>query len=125
MRKIKSQAAAQSASAKIKDALRGEGSKIEGSLAASGMKGVARRLSLLLLAGPLIKPSIKGMIAAEAIKEVKRKSALRKIFNTAERAARRPEEIRAALTARKRARGSGRPASASPASITALTKPPR
>ena len=41
--------------------------KIEGSLAASGMKAVAKRLSVLLLAGPLIKPSIKGMIAAEII----------------------------------------------------------
>ena len=66
-RKSKSQAAAQSARAKISDAFKGDGSKIEGSLAASGMKAVARRLSVLLLAGPLIKPSIKGMIAAETI----------------------------------------------------------
>ena len=67
LRKSRNQAAAASASAKINEAFKGDGSKIEGSLAASGTKAVAKRLSVLLLAGPLIKPSINGMIAAEII----------------------------------------------------------
>ena len=131
VRKSRNQAATQSASANIKEALSGEGSKIEGSLAASGIKGVARRLSVLLLAGPLINPSINGMIAADAINDVKRKSAFLRIFNNAERAASRAEETAAAVNASSRARTAGTPGFAklaplaSATSITALTKPPR
>ena len=125
VRKSRKKAATQSKRAKIKETFRGEGSKIEGSLVASGIKAVARRVSLLLLAGPLIKPSIKGMIAEDAIKEVKRKSALRRILNTAERPASRAEEAAAAASASKTAKAGGSPLFPKAASITALTKPPR
>ena len=118
----RNQAAAQSAIAKMNEALRGDGSKIEGRRTASGINAVASRLSVLLLAGPLIKPSIKGMIAAEAINEVKRKSAFRSILKTAERAASKAEQAIPAVSARRTAAKGGRFVFAS---ITALTKPPR
>ena len=106
----------------MNEALRGDGSKIEGRRTASGINAVASRLSVLLLAGPLIKPSIKGMIAADAINEVKRKSAFRSILKTAERAASRAEQAIPAASARRTAAKGGRFVFAS---ITALTKPPR
>ena len=108
----------------MKVTFKGDGSNIEGSLTASGIKGVARRLSVLLLAGPLIKPSINGIIALEAIKEVKRKSAFLSILKTAERAASRAEQAAAAVSASKKAKGAGL-TSPSFASRMALTKPPR
>ena len=126
LRLSKSQTAAQRTSAIIKEALRGEGGKSPGSLSLGEIKGVARRLSVLLRAGPLIRPSINGIRAAEAINEVKRKSALRKILSRAERPAMRAEEIKAAASAIKRRRGGkAKPAFSRPASNIALTKPPR
>ena len=95
---------AQRITATINEAFNGEGSIIEGRRTDSGMKGVARRLSVLLLAGPLIKPSKNGMIAAEAINDVNKKSALRRILKTAESAARIAEQIKAAATARRTAK---------------------
>lgn len=106
----------------IKEAFNGDGSNIELRRTASGMKGVARRLSVLLLAGPLIKPSKKGIIAAETINDVNKKSALRKILNTAEKAANTAEQIKDAATAKSIAKKTG---SLQFARIIALIKPPR
>ena len=122
VRLIRNQSPAQRARAIINEAFKGDGSSIEGRRTASGIKGVARRLSVLLLAGPLIKPSKKGMIAAEAINDVNKKSALRKILNTAERPANIAEQMKAAATAKSTAKNAGR---LQFARIIALIKPPR
>jgi hypothetical protein len=90
------------------------------------MKEVASRLLVCPLAGPLIKPSINGIIAADAINEVNKKSAFLRIFNTAEKSAIRPGIKKASSKLRQ---------SASPAvhqfetvifaRKTAVIKPPR
>ena len=116
----------QSAMATRKEAFKGEGFNIEGSRAPRGINGVANRFSVWLLAGPLIKPSINGMIAADAINEVKRKSALRRILSTADKSAIKPDSKNAAQSARNTA-GIVAPRDNSPklASNIALAKPPR
>ena len=93
------QRAMQITMAVMKEALRGEGLKIEGRRAPLGMKGVANRFSVWLLAGPEIKPSINGIIAADAINEVKRKSALRRIFSRADKSAITPDAAKASTSA--------------------------
>ena len=70
VRLSKNHAAAQNASARMNEALSGDGGRIEGRRTCSGIKGVASRLSVVLLKGPLTRPSINGIMAAEAINEV-------------------------------------------------------
>ena len=93
----KNQAPAQRARAAINEVFKGDGGKMPVSRTESAMNGVASRLSVVLLKGPLINPSIKGIIAAEAINEVKRKSAFLKILKTAESPAMRAEHPRPSL----------------------------
>ena len=81
--------------AEKKDIFIGEGLRIEGKRTSAGMYGVASRFAVFPLVGPLIRPSIKGMMAAEAIKDVKRKSAFRRIFRTADTSAISPEKAKA------------------------------
>ena len=116
----------QRAMATRSEAFKGEGFNIEGRRAPRGINGVANRFSVWLLAGPLIKPSINGMIAADAINEVKRKSALRRILSTADKSAIKPDSKNAAQSARNTA-GIAAPRDNSPklASNIALAKPPR
>ena len=129
----KNQAPAQRARAAINEVFKGDGGKMPVSRTESAMNGVASRLSVVLLKGPLINPSIKGIIAAEAINEVKRKSAFLKILKTAESPAMRAEQAKAASRAQAMAMQApnGFPdTSQAPfalifASKTALTKPPR
>ena len=122
MRLSRNHAATHKASAARNEAFNGDGGKIEGKRTCSAINGVASRLSVVLRKGPLTRPSINGIIAAEAINEVNRKSAFRKILKTAERAAIKAEQAKAASRAMVTA-------SAAPkfnfASSTALTKPPR
>ena len=115
---------AQRIRASIKDMFKGDGSNIEEKRTFSGIKGVASRLSVLLLAGPLINPSIKGIIAAEAMKEVKRKSALRNTLSRADKSAVRGEAVKARLRASRIDKGAGKFSPKAESSM-ALMKPPR
>lgn len=99
--------------------LSGDGFIICGSLNEGCIKGVARRFADLFLKGPVIKPSIKGIIAAEIIKDVKRKSALRKRFKNAESKVRLPEIMIASIEANNRAIMGGRKESLTRASAAA------
>ena len=122
----RSQTAPQRSRAAGKEAFRGDGGKMLVSRKCGAIKGVARRLSVVLRKGPLMSPSIKGMIAAEAINDVKRKSALRKIFRTAESPAIKAEQINAAAREiRMAGKDSVKPAVPSFGRMMALTKPPR
>ena len=87
------------------------------------IKGVARRLSVLLLNGPITSPSIIGIRAEDAKNEVKRKSAFLVCLRRPEIKAIRPEARAAAIKARGRARAAGRKFTW--ARIIAATNPPK
>lgn len=87
---------------------RGEGFKMPGNLWDCEIKGVARRFAALFLNLPAMNPSMSGIIAAEIINEVNRKSALRYFLRNAEKIVNIPDRQNAAANASVRAIQAGR-----------------
>ena len=101
-----------------------DGGRMLLNLTASGINGVAKRLSVLLLQGPAINPLITGQMALEAKNDVNKKSAFLKCFKRPLVSDKRPETVKAAMSAIKIQMNGGR-ASGKKASIKAPIKPPR
>ena len=99
------QSARQSARAIINETLSGDGGSSCASRSWGAMNGVASRFSVLLRAGPAIRPSMNGIMAAEAIKDVNRKSAPRRRLRAADKIVTRAGRAKDSARAR-RARGS-------------------
>ena len=87
------------------------------------INGVAKRLSVLLLNGPVINPSISGITAEEAKKDVNKKSASLYFFRSPEINASKPELKNAARRAIKTAGMAAQLPSF--AKIIPATNPPR
>ena len=104
--------------------LSGEGGKICENLYFSEINAVARRLSDSLLKGPEINPSIKGIIAAETMYVVKRKSAFLYCFKNAQKSDSKPLTQKAAKTEKTTAKIVGKFVFPSQFNKIAQKKPP-